>query len=134
MFQQCCSGNLQAVKEFIEKSKVLPHQAIMESEAVGQDNGKQGSDEGNDSPVSDDGDSDDRVSNEGSGDEMDEEDKGCLLSAGGENHQLPQGGGVEEQMDDLKLDSLQNEDESGNGDKDDEGWTVVSSKRKGHKR
>lgn len=120
------------MKEFIEKAKTLPHQAITEGEDAGQDNGHQGGDEGDDSHVLDDGDGDDRASIEGSGQQIGEDDdEGYQMSGEEDGRQLPEDEGMEEQMEDLELqDPIQNEDESGSGNKDNEGWTVVSSKRK----
>ena len=90
--------------------------------------------------MSNDGDGDGHMSSEGSGQQMADEDEGCSTLEGGNGHQLldrcqPLETKVKEQMEVLNLqDPLQNgKDESGSVDagKDDEGWTVVSSKGKG---
>ena len=121
------------MREFIEKAKTLPCPVISEGEGGGEDDSHQEADGGDTSHMSNDGDGDGHMLSEGSGQQMADEDEG-------NGHQLldrcqPLETKVKEQMEVLNLqDPLQNgKDESGSvdADKDDEGWTVVSSKGKG---
>lgn len=137
VFQQCCVGDVAGVREFITRAGSLPHQVIREGGARKQDGRHQEDAEGDISPVSDDGD-EHMLKNEGCGHQTVDEDEGCRMMDGGNDPQSL-GCKVEGQMDGLSLqDPVQNgKDASGSedADKDDEGWTVVSSKRKGqHKR
>lgn len=123
------------VREFITRAESLPRQAIREGGAGEQDGHHHQEDDGGDlSPVSD----EHMPNDEGFEHEMADEDEGCRMMDGGNDPQSL-GCKVEGQMDGLSLqDPVQNgKDASGSedADNDDEGWTVVSSKRKGqHKR
>ena len=130
-------GDVAGVREFITRAGSLPHQVIREGGARKQDGRHQEDAEGDISPVSDDGD-EHMPKNEGCEHQTVDEDEGCRMMDRGNDPQSL-GCKVEGQMDGLSLqDPVQNgKDASGSedADKDDEGWTVVSSKRKGqHKR